>query len=376
MPRAEADRAAFPLFHPHRGPGQVIVHHSPRALKVEPLGGDVGHDEVPGRRRPVRSERSGVAIGLAKPAQHRGARHGAMPDPGLGAGAPRWRRRPQTIAQIAHRLPPRCEDQSRPPVREQRAQPLELAVRCGRRQLSIPHRIVDTVEVVEPQLAPVLGRRHQLPPHQLILQLAGEPPQRRAIERAPCARRIPRVQQQAAITAECARERGGARGRRAPQHGANQRLGSGYARQVQPVDHCERPDRGLAFERIGPGDVSAPLGLQAMQGRGLDHETPERWGPSRLPQQHPQRRDAVRRQRIVADAEQQLVEEIGKPIDDRGGGHEQHRPADEPWRHGAVAPCVADCGSDAPRPLRPGRSSPQAAGHGSPPGEWRRRSPD
>ena len=240
MPRAEADRAAFALFHPHRGPGQVIVHHPPRALEVEALGGDVGHDEVPWRRRPVASERFGVAIRLAKPAQHRGARHGAVPDTGLGARAPRWRRRPQTIAQVAHRLPARCEDQGWPPIREQRAQPLELAVRCSSRQLSVPQRIVDTLEIVEPQLARVLGRRHQLPPHQLILELAGEPPQRRAIERAPCPRRILRVQQQAAIPPECVRERGGARGCRAPQHGTNQGLGSGYARQVKTVDHRER----------------------------------------------------------------------------------------------------------------------------------------
>ena len=81
------------------------------------------------------------------------------------------------------------------PSAQERAEPLDLAVGPLFGQRRLAEHLVDPVEVVELKIVGVLGVRHQLPPDQLALQLAGESSDRVSRERAPGARGIPRVQE-------------------------------------------------------------------------------------------------------------------------------------------------------------------------------------
>ncbi len=188
------------------------MNDSRRALEIETLRGDVRHDQMAGG-----GMRSDCRV-LAKPPQDRGPGHRARAEAGPCSGAPGHWWRPESIAEVPHRLAVRAEDQCRPPVGEQTAKALQFAVGLRLKTDGRLQDLADAVQIVELEIALLFARRHELPPDQLILERPGEAPDGGAVERRAGRGGISRVEQQPAVPSDRRRQSGRTRRRRASEY--------------------------------------------------------------------------------------------------------------------------------------------------------------
>jgi hypothetical protein len=219
---------------------------------------------------------------------------------------------------------PACgKHQSWDAIQQESAQAIELGVGFLGQGLELADHLVQLFEIVNLDLRVPPTDRHQLPPNQLVVQLSGKPPELLPVDGPAGTHGIPCVKQQAAVSAQALPERSRAGARRPQQRSSNQ-PGNRFAAREPQVVHCSEdafchpavgttcftPEKDALRPRLDPG---LTLKDQVAQGgRG-----------TASPLQSPKRADTISGQRIVSNRQQQLVREVGQPVDHRSSRKEQ-----------------------------------------------------